>query len=195
VFTDRARQATRGIIAPIVAVLARLGVTPNMLTGTGVLLHVVVAWLIATAHYPLGGAMLALAAAFDGLDGSLARHTGRVLRSGAFLDSSLDRVSEILVFFGLLVAAQNAGPAWSVWLVYAAATASLMVSYTRARSEALGAGTKAGVLGRLERMVVLVVGLLIGQVTLAVAIVALGAAITTVMRIVDGARRCNALES
>jgi CDP-diacylglycerol--glycerol-3-phosphate 3-phosphatidyltransferase len=197
-FTDRARVATRGIITPIVRVLAQLGVTPDGLTVVGSGLHVGVAWIIASGHLAIGGVALGLAAAFDGLDGSLARLTNTQSKAGAFLDSSLDRVSEILVFFGLLVYSQRQGMQTETYLVYVAIVGSLMVSYTRARSEALGGGTKAGVFGRLERMVVLVVGLVLGQfipvlLSLALWLLAAGTVFTAGHRIIDGYGRCKKL--
>jgi CDP-diacylglycerol---glycerol-3-phosphate 3-phosphatidyltransferase len=194
-FTDAARTATRGLVRPIVTVLARLGISPTALTILGCLLHLGVAWLLGAGHLLPGGIALALAAAFDGLDGSLARLTGRASRAGAFLDSSLDRVSEILVFFGLLVYAQRAGSTTQALLIYVGIVGSLMVSYTRARSEALGAGTRAGVFGRLERTVVLALGLVFGQLTLALWVLAIGTSLTAAQRVVDGFRRCRAADA
>lgn len=192
-FTDRARAASSGIITPIVTVLARTGVTPDALTVTGSALHIGVAWLLASGHLATGGVALALTAALDGLDGSLARLTNTQSKAGAFLDSSLDRVSEILVFLGLLVYAQREGLQIETYLVYVAIVGSLMVSYTRARSEALGGGTKVGAFGRLERMAVLVIGLVIGQLAIVLWMLAIGTVFTAGHRIVDGYRRCKPL--
>jgi CDP-diacylglycerol---glycerol-3-phosphate 3-phosphatidyltransferase len=190
VFTDRARHASRGIVEPIAAACARLGISPNALTVTGCALHAGVAWLLASGHLGLGAIALALCAGFDGIDGALARITGRVSRAGAFLDSTLDRVSEILVFFGLLVYALRLGDPITVALVYVVIAGSLMVSYTRARSEGIGCPTRVGVFGRLERTVILVLGLLLHQVTVTLWILALGTVVTTVHRIGDVLARC-----
>lgn len=182
--TERARQASRGLVEPVARSMGRLGFTPDGLTVVGMLLHVPVAWALAQGELLIGAILLALAAAFDALDGTLARATGRVSPAGAFLDSSLDRISEILVFLGLTVYASTTGTT-DVVLCFLAITGSLMTSYTRARSEAVGLGTKVGILGRFERMVVLVVGLAAGLFTLTLAILAAGAWITAAWRIVD----------
>ena len=188
--TDRMRLASRGLVEPLALAAGRLGLSPNSITVLGCTLHLGVAWLLAAGRPQAGAVALALAAAFDGLDGTLARLTGRVSRRGGFLDSTLDRVSEILVFGGLLIASGAAGDPVGVVLCYAVITGSIMVSYTRAKSEALGCGTKAGMFGRLERMLVLIVGLLAGQLRLTLWILAIGVWLTTALRIADVWRRC-----
>ncbi len=191
-FTEQARRLTSGIVEPIALALGRSGLSPNALTVIGTSLHVIVAWLIGSGHLFAGGALLAVAAGFDGLDGTLARLTGRESRFGAFFDSTMDRVSEILAFLGLLAYAQAEGLPGEQLLTLVALAGSLMVSYTRARSEGLQCGTKAGVFGRLERMVVLVVGLLAGWVTGALVVIAVGAWLTVLQRVTDVRRRCDA---
>ncbi|MFN2251742.1 MAG: CDP-alcohol phosphatidyltransferase family protein, partial [Anaerolineae bacterium] len=141
-FTDRARQASRGFVGPVALALGRTGVSPNGLTLIGSALHLIVAWLIAAGHLPLGGLALVVTAAFDGFDGTLARLTGKASNLGAFLDSTFDRISEIIVFTGLLVYTLHEGMDMESVLVLVTLSFSLMVSYTRARSEALGCGTK-----------------------------------------------------
>jgi CDP-diacylglycerol--glycerol-3-phosphate 3-phosphatidyltransferase len=187
--TERARRLSSGVVEPVVGALARTSVSPDGLTLLGLAAHVPTAWLIAQGHLRAGAVLLALAAAVDGLDGALARRTERTSRYGAFLDSTCDRVSEVWVFAGLLLYAQRRMPAYGPVLVLVSLAGSLMVSYTRARSEARGCGTKAGVLGRLERMVVLVVGLLSGWVEPALWVLAVGTWLTTAQRIVDVRRR------
>jgi len=96
-----------------------------------------------------------------------------------------DRIAEIIVFGGLVAYAARTGHPRDVLLAYAAVTGSLMVSYARARSEALGLDTKVGVFGRLERMVVLVIGLGLGWMTATLAVLAIGTWLTAAMRIAD----------
>jgi CDP-diacylglycerol--glycerol-3-phosphate 3-phosphatidyltransferase len=190
VLTDRARRLARPVVDPVAIAAGRLGMTPNMLSLAGVAGHVAVAWLLARGSLAAGAVALAVAAAADGLDGALARATGQDSRAGAFLDSVLDRVSEILVFGGLLAYAQSRGDARAGLLAFAALTGSLMVSYTRARSEGLQRGTHAGVFGRMERMVVLIGGLALGWVTPTLAVLAAGAWATAIWRMRDVVRRC-----
>ncbi len=189
--TARARAATRSLVTPIALGLGRLGLTPDALTVMGTLLHVGVAWLIATER-PLwwGAIALAGAASFDALDGALARESGRNTPFGAFLDSTLDRISEVLLFLGLLARAfATQDPALGLGSLIAL-SGSLLVSYTRARSEGIGRDTRAGIFGRLERMLVLVAGLALNQPAATVALVALGAWVTVAQRVLDVRRQC-----
>lgn len=192
-FTDRARQVSRGFVEPVALAMGRVGLTPNGLTIVGSGLHLIVAWLIAAGHLPVAGVALIGTAAFDAFDGTLARLTGRSSNLGAFLDSTFDRISEIIVFAGLLVFALREGLNTEAVLVLVTLAFSLMVSYTRARSEALGCGTKAGVFGRFERMAVLSVGLIVSPwipIKWTLWLLALGVILTTGQRIVDVYRRC-----
>ncbi len=165
--TESARQVSRRFVEPVALALGRLGLSPNGLTVVGCLLHLLVVWPLWRGNLVVAGVMLALAAAFDGFDGTLARLTGQESPFGAFLDSTLDRVSEILVFGGLLLYVLNwrSGDPVLATVVLLGLGGSLMTSYTRARSEALGLGTKAGVFGRLERMLLLVLGLALAGLT------------------------------
>lgn len=189
-FTDRARAMSRGIVVPVALALGRAGMTPNAITVLGTALHVIVAWLLGHGRFAMGGVMLCVAAGVDGLDGTLARQTGQTTPLGAFLDSTLDRISEILTFLGLIAYAEwgaraTGGPPLSASLVFLAASGSVMVSYARARSEGIGKGTKVGLLGRFERMAILVVGLLIDHVEIALWLIAIGSWLTTGFRIYD----------
>ena len=103
-FTDRARAASQGLVEPVVAGLHRARVSPNVLTVFGCLLHVGVAGLLALGHLRIGAIALAVAAGIDGLDGSLARRSGRVTRSGAFLDPLADKVLVLGAMFALVAA-------------------------------------------------------------------------------------------
>jgi CDP-diacylglycerol--glycerol-3-phosphate 3-phosphatidyltransferase len=188
--THKARALSRGVVEPLALGLGRTGISPNGLTVLGSALHIGVAWLIAAGHLAAGGLALAAAAAFDGLDGALARATRRDSAFGAFLDSTLDRVSEAIVFLGLLVHAQRVGNPRAAQLALVALAGSLLVSYTRARAEGIGHGTQGGVFGRLERMGLLVLGLLAGWVEATLWVLVLGAWFTVGQRVLDVRRRC-----
>lgn len=186
-FTEWLRKVTRGIIEPIVTVLARVGIHANTLTIIGCLLNIAVAVVIATGRIRLGGILLIGASAFDALDGTLARRVQRPTKFGAFLDSVLDRVSEAAILLGI---------AWwylhleqpnmlGAFLAYVAIVGSTMVSYARARGEGLGISSKVGLLTRVERCLVLIVGLVFRLVMPALWILAVGTMVTTIHRIVD----------
>lgn len=182
--TDRARKYGQVVLDPTARAVARTGVTPNTLTLIGLLLNVGVAAVLAAGYLTLGGVLLIFTAAFDALDGTLARMTGQQSKFGAFFDSTLDRYSEAVIYGGLLYYYVEQGARTEVVLVYAAIIGSLMVSYARARAEGLGLECKVGLLTRFERFVVLCAGLVLGLVTLALWLVAIFANLTAAQRIV-----------
>lgn len=188
--TDRARVASRGVVEPVALVLGRIGVTANALTVTGALLHVLVAWLIARGDVLVAGLALILAGACDALDGALARATGTATPFGAFLDSSLDRLSETLVFLGLLAYVQASGDRPTGLVTLAALAGSLMVSYTRARGAAIGCDTRVGLFDRFVRTLLLVLGLLTGLLVPMLWLVAGGTWWTVTQRVLDVRRQC-----
>jgi CDP-diacylglycerol---glycerol-3-phosphate 3-phosphatidyltransferase len=178
------KDKVRRLINPLVGAVARTGVTPNMLTITGVVLNGVVGLIIALGYLQLGGVLLIFTSAFDLLDGALAKYTGKASKFGAFLDSTLDRYSESLVFLGLLWYSLQNGLTNDVMLIYIVIVGSLMVSYTRARAEGLGLDCRVGLLGRPERIAVLCVGLILNLVTLALVILAIFTNITAIQRMI-----------
>ncbi|MBF6591077.1 MAG: CDP-alcohol phosphatidyltransferase family protein [Ktedonobacterales bacterium] len=160
------QQRARRIAEMFVRPLAALGLTPNMATVLGLLLNGVAAWILATGHLRIGGAMVLFAGVFDMFDGALARVRNQRTVFGAFFDSTLDRYSEGIVLLGLILFAlsQPASSArtWVIALAYIAGLGSLMVSYVRARAEGLGLEMKSGLMARPERVVLLSVGLMLG---------------------------------
>lgn len=161
-FTAWARKFFKGTLEKIAALFQRLGVTPNQLTATGLVLQAAVAVVIALGYLTLGGVLLVLFSIFDSFDGALARLTGQVSRFGAFFDATLDRYAEALVLFGLLVYYTGLPDSRTeVLLIYAAMVGSLLVSYTRAKAESLGIPCMAGILTRAERVALLVIGLVL----------------------------------
>lgn len=180
--TDRVRYLVRGIIDPIADLLVWLGFTPNTLTLIGFLMNVAVAVILSQGRLRWGALAFLLASAFDGLDGALARKLGRVSRFGAFLDSTMDRLSEAAVFLGLLVWYTGRGAKQEIVLIYATIVGSLMVSYSRARAEGLGMDCKVGLLTRMERAIVLFVGLLLEQVTITLWVMAVLTNLTALQR-------------
>lgn len=165
-------------------VLARAGLTPNMVTTIGVLLSLVVAAVIASGNLIVGGILFLIASGFDMLDGAVARAAGTVTKFGGFLDSTLDRYSETIVLFGVLYyLLQTPDAAIGALLVFAATSGSLLISYARARAEAAGFHASVGLLARPERVVILAIGLLFGQILPALWILAIGTHLTVFMRI------------
>jgi len=180
--TDLFRKRFGGFVEPIARLIGRTGVSPNAVTVMGVVLNLGVAWVLAQGYMRIGGLLVPLVALFDALDGTLARVTGKRSRFGAFLDSTMDRFSEAILYLGLLFFYTRLGAGREILLIYAAIVGSLMVSYTRARAEALGLECKVGLLTRFERAVVLVIALFLDQVTIGLWVLAILANFTAFQR-------------
>ena len=181
--TDLARERMRWLLEPLARLIIRTGISPNLLTVMGFVFTGGVAYVLATGHLQIGGVLLVVAGTFDALDGVLARLAGRKSRFGAFLDSTMDRFSEAVIYLGLLVHYTQHGGRQESFLIYATIVGSLMVSYARARAEGLGIECKTGILTRFERAVVLVVGLILNQMLIALWIMAVLSNFTALQRI------------
>lgn len=149
----------RRLFRPLTLGLQRLHVTPNQVTVAGTLLNLAAAALVFADRLVLGAVVFVLAGCFDLLDGALARQSGLVTPFGAFLDSTLDRVSEGVMLAAIGYHFAVAGRPWDAALVVIALLGSFLVSYTRARAEALGLECKVGVMSRPERIVLITIGL------------------------------------
>ena len=178
-------RRVRGSLLVVGRALARLGLTPNALTILGLLLNVGVAVVIATGHPRWGGALLLVASAFDMLDGAVARASDTITRFGGFLDSTLDRYSEVVVFGGVLVYLLGTDDAErGALLVFVAAAGSLLISYARARAEAAGYTASVGLVARPERVILLAVCLVLGRPLWALWVLAIATHLTALTRIV-----------
>jgi CDP-diacylglycerol---glycerol-3-phosphate 3-phosphatidyltransferase len=135
--------------------------TPNAISLTGFFLCVVAAVLIWQDEYLLGGLAFVVGSVCDALDGRYARASGKGTSFGAFLDSTLDRMEEGIVLVAVASNFSEAGDDAAVAAVVVAVLASLMVSYTRARAEALGVECKVGIADRAVRVVILSAGLIL----------------------------------
>ena len=162
---ERLQRGAHAAVRPLVELLVQLGVTPNHLTLTGLVCSVLSGFLFFEGQPALGALMLAVAGLCDILDGEVARRAGVVSRFGAFLDSTLDRVSEaavllgimgfylsnlpILVRFPMLAFAQRSRgldpETWAgvAFMAVLALVGSFLVSYTRARAEGLGSTARS----------------------------------------------------
>lgn len=151
------------IINSMVRALASAGIPPNVLTIIGVVINMACGVLFGFGEFFWAGIVLIVANLFDMLDGNVARLTGRVTRYGGFLDSTLDRLSDMGSFIGIMIFYSRLTPEHSVLnvgLAGAGMVASVLVSYTTARSEALGVTAHVGFLQRPERVVLLIIGAL-----------------------------------
>jgi len=162
---SEARYSLAGYITePLVRLLAKTPITPSALTWIGFVLTVVAAALVVTGQLLAAGIVMLVGGLFDMLDGALARYKKQTSRFGAFLDSTLDRLSEVVVLLGILVLEAKEQSLIGVLLVGLALVGSLLVSYIRARAEALGLDCQVGLFTRPERVIVLALGLLLGHI-------------------------------
>ena len=132
----------------------------------------------------LGGFVALVAAVFDMLDGRVARARGRSTHFGAFLDSTMDRYSDMLLFMGLLILYARLERTGLMVLVWVAAFGSFMTSYARARAESLIPRCPVGILERPERVVLIIAGAIFNKMVAVLWIVAVLSNVTAVQRIV-----------
>jgi CDP-diacylglycerol--glycerol-3-phosphate 3-phosphatidyltransferase len=137
--------------------------TPNAISLTGFVLCVIAAVLIFMDYYFLGGVAFIVGSVCDTFDGRYSRMSGKGTSFGAFLDSTLDRMEEGIVLTAVAFQFSQAGNDTAVAVVVVAVLASLMVSYTRARAEALGVECKVGIADRAVRVVILSAGLVLAK--------------------------------
>jgi CDP-diacylglycerol--glycerol-3-phosphate 3-phosphatidyltransferase len=177
------------VTGPVVAVLARAGVTPNMLTVAQLLGGVGAAVLIAEGELAWGGVAMLAAALLDAFDGTLARTTGRVTRFGGVFDSTVDRLFEGVVLAGLLWYYLERDLDVESMLVFVTAVGSMSVSYVRARAEVERVQMYDGLFTRAVRIIVLAAGLVTGEVVYVLWLLAVMTVITTLQRLYIAWRR------
>ena len=172
VLDRKAREITRPALEAVGRTLARWHVSPDAMTYLGLVLTIGVAVIAALGEIRWAGMAYIFAAACDALDGTLARVSGRGSRVGAFLDSNIDRIEESIVFLGLTVYYAGLGGQWEIPLILVVTVGSLMVSYSRARAEAVGVDCKVGFMTRVPRVALMIVGMILDQVLIALIILA-----------------------
>lgn len=161
--THKIGVVSQWIIDKIVYILALFRISPNVLTLVGLAINLYAAYLFADDHFVKAGGVVIFAGLFDMLDGQVARLTNRVSDFGAFLDSVIDRYSDVVLFIGLLIYYARVRRFFYVVLVAIVMAGSVMVSYTRARAESLIPQCKVGFLERPERIVLIIIGALFNR--------------------------------
>jgi soluble lytic murein transglycosylase len=179
----RYRQTARLWSEPIGRALFRLHLRPNHLTVMGLAVSLLAAAAFVTGHVRVGGLLVLLAGVFDFCDGSLARASGQVTPFGAFLDSVIDRYSDLVVLLGIVVLFAGMPHMRGAVAAMAALVGSLMVSYTKARAESIGVECTVGFMERPERMICLIGGALLDVLEPALWVLAVLSNITAIHRI------------
>lgn len=166
---------------PVARALLALRLRPNHLTVLGLGVSLLAALSFARGRERWGAVLLILAGLFDFFDGSLARLSGQVTPFGAFLDSVIDRYSDLVVLAGIVFLFW--GRPLEVLLTLLALIGTVMVSYTKARAQAIGVACEIGLMERPERLIVLISGGLFGLMTPALWVLAVLVNLTAVQRI------------
>jgi CDP-diacylglycerol--glycerol-3-phosphate 3-phosphatidyltransferase len=167
------KEAVRGVLAPVVRLAMALRLTPNTITVIGLMLTVVAAALVGGGWLLVGAAVLTIGSLLDAVDGALARAQGGGTAFGGFLDSTLDRASEAIVYTGIAAwfLATLEQPTWPVLAALVAMAGSFMVSYARARAEGIGLTASVGLAPRTERLVLVIAGIALAGIGFSPALV------------------------
>jgi CDP-diacylglycerol--glycerol-3-phosphate 3-phosphatidyltransferase len=189
--TDRIGDVFARPIDAIVRAFSRF--SPDVITLTGLLLNGVACAFFALSGGPgyvsagvlrLGGVVTLVAAVFDMMDGRVARLRGRETKFGAFLDSTMDRYSDMVLYMGLMLLYARLDKTPHMVLVWTAAFGSFMTSYARARAESLVPRCTVGFMERPERIVLLIIGALLNRMSIVLWIIAVLSNVTAIQRVV-----------
>jgi CDP-diacylglycerol--glycerol-3-phosphate 3-phosphatidyltransferase len=174
------------LLNPITGIFVKFNLHPNTFTVWGLIITLISIIFFIRGDLILAGILILIGGICDIIDGKVARESGQVSRFGALFDSSIDRYSEVFMFFGVATFFVRADDYLTSVVVFIALGGSTMVSYVRARAEGLGFECKVGLFQRPERIVFLGIGSIIGVFALKIAIwiVAIMANITAIHRII-----------
>jgi len=172
------------LLRHVVSGLAATGITPNMFTFLGLAVNSWAAAMFALGQFRQAAAILFLAGFLDMADGQVARRVGRVTAFGAFLDSTLDRYSDLALYMGLVVHYTLSGRAFYMMLAAVAMASSFMVSYSRARAESVIPSCKVGFMERPERLVLLIMGGAFNRMAQVLWVIATISTLTVIHRVV-----------
>lgn len=181
------------VVHRILPFVARIRLHPNTLTLIGVGVSALAAAAFAFDRLLLAGSLVLVSGFFDLIDGVVARAQGKVSRAGAFFDSSMDRVSDLLIFGGIVASAARSGDLLWLLVVLWALSASVMTSYVRARAEVVLPQLSVGFMERAERCVLIILGAWSGFLQPAIWLVAIGATITSIQRLIVAHREISLL--
>ncbi|RPI14664.1 MAG: CDP-alcohol phosphatidyltransferase family protein [Acidobacteriales bacterium] len=193
-FTKAIGSSCEMVISLIVRALSLTRIHPNVLTFFGLLVNAAAAAMLASGKFFSAGVIIMAAGLFDMLDGRVARQTNRVTKFGGFLDSVLDRYSDLVLLMGLLVYYASINRFFYVVLTAVVMTGSVMVSYTRARAECTIPLCKAGFMERPERVVLLIIGAFFDRMAPVLWVIAVLANVTVIQRVLYTWRQTRQLE-
>ncbi len=171
-------------LLPLVKALIKLNISPNLITLLSLGVALIAFFAYKAGKFCLGGMIILIASLLDTFDGEIARQTNRVTKFGGFLDSTIDRINEFLIFLGIFFFYYHHAPYVLFW-IFLALFGSLMVSYTRARGEGVGISPQVGIFERFVRLLFLIIGSFLGPQIMVylLVVITIGTFITTFQRI------------
>jgi len=178
---------------PVARALLRAHVRPNHLTVVGLGVSIAAALAIAPGRLRLAAVLLAVAGLCDFFDGALARLANSVSAFGAFLDSVVDRYSDLVVLLGVVLYYERLADTAGVCLTLVTMVGTIMVSYTKARAQSIGVACEIGIMERPERLIVLIAGVAFHALTPAMVVLAVLTNVTALQRILHTRRAAAAL--
>lgn len=183
--TEIKEMGRKYFVRPIVGLLMALKIHPNVITVASLVLAIIAFFFYKNGVFWAGAIFLFWCGVFDSFDGDIARRRNMITKLGGFLDSTIDRVNEFIIYFGLFFYYYDEGGGAILFWTMVAAFGSMMVSYTRARAEGLGISPQVGIFERFTRIVLLIAGSVFGPefMQYIIVILALGTILTTVQRI------------
>jgi phosphatidylglycerophosphate synthase len=183
---SKLKDKGRLILSPLVKAFSF--VPPNVITFCGLLVVIVAAILILNGKFRIGGVVFMAGSILDAVDGQIAREKGKISKFGAFFDSTLDRYGEFFIFFSIAFAKKGY---FLTSLCFAAILGAFLTSYTRARADSLGIDIKEGFFTRVERIIIIIIGLIIlpDYMIYIMAILAIGSNVTAIQRILIAYKR------
>jgi CDP-diacylglycerol--glycerol-3-phosphate 3-phosphatidyltransferase len=184
-----------GWIHAVVPFLFKRELNPNLLTMLGVVVSCAAAVALGLGHFVAGGVLILFGGFFDLVDGVVARHFKIQTQFGAFLDSTMDRLVDMVILFGVLVYFANIGDVGVVLLAAVVLTGSVMTSYTKARAELVVPQMSSGFFERGERNLQHAIGANAGLIVPALWVLAVGTTLTAIQRFAIAARELGASES
>jgi CDP-diacylglycerol--glycerol-3-phosphate 3-phosphatidyltransferase len=175
----------RIFLEPLVGLLVKYHVSPNVVTFSSLVFAILAFLFYRGGTFWAGAIFIFLCGIVDTFDGAIARRTGRVTHLGGFLDSTIDRIDEFIIYLGLFCYYYSREPYVLFWILFAI-LGSFMVSYTRARAEGFGISPRVGIFERFTRFFALIVGSFLGPriMVYVLVILAIGTFITTIQRII-----------
>ncbi|HSI99217.1 MAG TPA: CDP-alcohol phosphatidyltransferase family protein [Patescibacteria group bacterium] len=175
------KEGGRAVLAPVVRLAMALHLTPNTITVIGLLITLVASVLVASGWLILGAAILTAGSLLDAVDGALARATGGGTPFGSFLDSTLDRAGEAILYtgIGVWVLRTQPDPVLPMLALMVALAGSFLVSYAHARAQGIGLAADIGLAPRTERLVLVIAGIALAGLGLVVGLYAILAILAT----------------